>query len=374
MERDAQLRQIYYDSSDPGSYGGLEPLLRRAKEEGLAVNREQVKEFLRGEDTYTLHKTARRHYPRNRTIVGSIDKQWQADLADMQKLSRHNSGHKYLLTVIDCFSRYAWAIPVKSKDSKEMVRAFNLLFKTADPRKPERLQTDKGKEFLNKDMKAVLREHDIHHFTTNSDTKAAMVERFNRTLKTRMWRYFTAKNTYRYLDVLPNLLKSYNSSLHRSIGMRPCDVRKKHENAIWVRLYGSGGPARVTHRESPALGATVRLSKFKTIFDKGYLPNWTTEEFKVTGAQHQGDRASKRVYKLTDKLGEEIQGRFYKPEIQEISENPDKEYKIERVIKKRKIDGDTELLVKWQGLPDKLNSWVKQSEVSKLGRNKPAPE
>ena len=123
-------------------------------------------------------------------MVGSIDKQWQADLADMQCLSKNNDGYKYLLTVIDCFSKYAWAIPIKEKSAASLLKAFKHLFeKQAFPRKPNRLQTDKGKEFVNKQVQAYLKEQAIRHFASESDQKAAMVERFNRTLKGRMWKY-----------------------------------------------------------------------------------------------------------------------------------------------------------------------------------------
>jgi len=191
-ERDNQLDKIYYNPQDPGSFGGVTRLLKRAKEVGIPeISQAKVRDYLRDQQAYTLHKPARKHFLRNRTITGAIDKQWQADLADMQSLASSNSGYKYILTVIDIFSKFAWAIPIKSKSSKDMVPAFETLFKKSAPRKPERLQTDAGKEFLNKDVQALFKQKHIHHFFSASDNKAAVVERFNRTLKTRIWTYFT---------------------------------------------------------------------------------------------------------------------------------------------------------------------------------------
>ena len=113
---DQQLAKIYFDPSDPGSLGGAERLYQRAKVLRIkGASRRHVKRFLSAQSAYTLHKQARRHFPRNHTHVQGIDDQWQADLVDMQEFSRHNSGTKYLLTVIDVFSKYAWEIPLKRK-------------------------------------------------------------------------------------------------------------------------------------------------------------------------------------------------------------------------------------------------------------------
>ena len=102
--------------------------------------------------SYSLHKPSRKNFKRNQTVVGGIDQQWQADLADMQALSTRNKGTKFILTFIDVFSKYAWAIPVKNKGGPEMKNAFELLFQMSKRPKPDKLQTDSGKEFLNKEV------------------------------------------------------------------------------------------------------------------------------------------------------------------------------------------------------------------------------
>jgi transposase InsO family protein len=110
---DEELREIYRDPNDPGSLGGVQRLFERARAQGLeGVTLERVREFLRGEQAYTLHRPARRRYARNHIYVAGIDAQWQADLADMQALARANHGFRYLLTVIDVFSKFAWVAPV----------------------------------------------------------------------------------------------------------------------------------------------------------------------------------------------------------------------------------------------------------------------
>ena len=199
----------------------------------------------------------------------------------MQALSRENKGHKFIMPVIDIFSERALAIPIKNKSGKEMIAAFQHFFKEAHPRKPVRLQTDAGKEFLNKDLQGFLKREGVHHFVSNSDSKAAVVERFNRTLKSRIWTYFTAHQTRHYLDILPKIVDTYNNTYHRTIGRAPNQVRKKDANEILVWLYGDGDKEH-RHKMSEAKnGQMVGISKVKGAFDKGYIPNWSEEQFVV---------------------------------------------------------------------------------------------
>ena len=145
---------------------------------------------------------------------------------------------RYLLTVIDVFSKFAWAIPVHSKDAKAITAAFGPVLNTANPRHPRRLQIDKGKELFNSNFQALMKRHGIQHFASESDQKAAVVERFNRTIKARIWTYLSDCGTVRWVDVIQDLVDAYNNSRHRSIGMAPADVQKKDENRLWVRLFG----------------------------------------------------------------------------------------------------------------------------------------
>ena len=164
------LKRIYHNSQDPGSLGGIDRLLRRTKQlQDPSVNRQDVVEYLSGEQAYTLHRPARRHYQLNQINVGGIDSQWQPDLADMQGLARQNNGTRNLLTVIDVFSKFAWVEPVKTKEAPVVTAAFRKVLEVAAPRRPRRLQTDKGKEFVNASFANLMRNHGIKHFASNSD-------------------------------------------------------------------------------------------------------------------------------------------------------------------------------------------------------------
>ena len=155
----------------------------------------------------------------------------------MQTTAKWNKGTRYLLTVVDVLSKFAWVRPLKNKTGEAVVRAFQSIVKTSG-RKPQRLQTDKGKEFYNTKVQTWLKHEGIRHFSTHRDAKASVVERFNRTLKGRMYCYLTAANTLTYLDVLPALVKAFNSDVHRSIGMAPQDVTENNEAQVWQTLYG----------------------------------------------------------------------------------------------------------------------------------------
>lgn len=241
------------------------------------------------------------------------------------------------------------------KTGNEIVAAFQRIFNSSNGRVPEKLQTDKGLEFFNKEFKKFLKQKNIKHFAAESDMKASIAERFNRSLKERMWRYFTAQNTRRFVEVLPKLVNAYNHSFHRTIGMCPADVRAKHEKGIWIRMFGNLPIPQKRIKFSP--GDSVRMTRKKGDFEKGYMGHWTEEQFKVKEHKPLG----RSIYNLTDKAGEDILGPFYVEELQKVDTSRYK-YRIERIISHRKINGKKEILVKWTGWPYKFNTWILEKD------------
>jgi hypothetical protein len=362
---DKQLRNLYYAAGDPGSYGGVDRLYKRAKELGIPVTRKRVSEFLTNQLAYSIHKPARHKFIRNHTIVSNIDQQWQADLADMQSLSDVNDGYHYILTCIDILSRFAWAVPVRSKSGKDMLVAMKRLFQVARPRRPQRLQTDKGNEFFNATVSAYLRAQNVHHFASHSDQKAAVVERFNRTLKNRIWTYFTSNNTKRYVNVLGDIVSAYNNTVHRSTRMRPIDIDgEQAAQKAWYQLYyhaTSTGAQRPKKPPKPLpLEQRVRIAKWKGGFEKGYIPNWSREHFTIR--KHLPHPQS--LYNIEDASGEPIEGAFYNAELQPVTRN---RLEVERVLERRGRRGSvhSEVLVKWRGWPDKFNRWIPHRDLVK---------
>ena len=179
---------------DVHTQASLEGVKRFAKAHKLPLKKAQ--RILERDLAYTLHKPKRHHFPTLPVIVGGFDDQWATDLVEVQPLAKCNRGVQYLMTVVDALSKYAWVQPLKAKTGVAVVKAFDKILRQG--RKPNRLQTDRGKEFYNREFKQWTQKHGIHHFSTDGDAKAALVERFNRTLKERLYRYFTAANTFRF--------------------------------------------------------------------------------------------------------------------------------------------------------------------------------
>ena len=153
-----------------------------------------------------------------------MDDIWSADVVDMRWSSREKKGFKYLLNVIGVSTNTdAWSIPIKDKTGKSITDAFQKIVKTSE-RRPKKLWVDQGTEFYNRVFWRKLEENDVEMYSVYNEGKAVVVERFNRTMKERMWRYFSANNTHRYYDILDTLISSYNAKYHRSIKMSPKDA------------------------------------------------------------------------------------------------------------------------------------------------------
>ncbi len=269
------------------------------------------------QDTYTLHKPMHRNFKRNRVIIGGIDEQWQMDLADMQSMQKFNDGYRYLLVCIDVFSKYAWVVLLKNKTGPSLVEAFKIILSSGC--KPEKIMMDQGTEFLNRHFQALMKEEDIELYNTFNETKASILER----LKTKMWRYFTAKKTMRYIDILPDLV-----SVHRSIKTKPVDVTTENEKKVCHTLYDDH-----TEKKTPKykfkIGDQVRISKIKRKFEKGYLPNFSREVFSISKQIPRNPP----VYKIKDYHGEELKGTFYGKELQKVIVQQDNVYEIEKILR-----------------------------------------
>ena len=251
--------------------------------------------------------------------------------------------------------KYAWVVPLKQKTGKEMIRGLRRIFR--EGRRPVRIQSDQGKEFTNKEFRQAFKS--IHFFTTrNAETKASIVERFQRTLKARMWRYFTRHKTRRYVDVLADLVYGYNHTYHRSIQRAPAQVHAKNVLTVWKTLYGKQS-ADTTSRLQ--VGDRVRISKAKRTFEKGYLPNWTKELFTISRKV-----PGRNVYRIQDDHGEELEGTFYEKELQQVIKDDDV-YEVEEILgyKKRRVGKKviSEVKVRWKGYPPSFDSWIPQADL-----------
>lgn len=298
-----------------------------------------------------LHRPARRNYPRRRVITKGIDDLWQCDLVEMIPYARENRGYKYLLTIIDVFSKFVFAEPIKSKTGENVTSALAKVFKQSG-RAPKNLQTDNGKEFYNSKFKALMKKHNVNHYSTFSNMKASVCERFNRTLKTIMWKEFNYQGSHKWLGTLAGLLDRYNNRRHRTLGIKPVEVTRKNEKYLLNTVYSN---IKITGRAKLKVGEYVRISKFKNIFDKGYEPNWSTEVFVVDKIRY----SNPVTYLLKDMQGAPIKGGFYEHELQ-----PTKFHNVYLIEKTLRMKG-SKAYVKWLGFDKSHNSWVNKSDITK---------
>ncbi|KAF4520552.1 hypothetical protein B566_EDAN008751 [Ephemera danica] len=349
-----RLSKIYYDTENPAGYSTAYSLWK-ACEKKYSITR--IRNWLQSQNTFTLHKQRQTNFKRQRYYVTNIADLYQADLCDLRNLAKENDNMKYILTVIDVFSKRAWAIPIINKTATEIIKAFKIVFQT---RKPIKLQTDKGTEFLAKPVQTYLKENSVNFFTSNQPAvKASICERFNRTLKTKMWKYFTYSGSYRYIDVLPKLVNAYNGTKHSSTGLAPKNVCETNILEVWRNLYGGFGRyKKITFSSTPVktymVGDSVRIAKEKFTFEKGFSPNWTDEIFKISKVLN----TSPVTYEIVDLNNEKILGKFYEKEIQMVSVNKKSTFEIDKILKTKGKGNSRMLLVRWRGYSEKFDSWI----------------
>ena len=255
-----------------------------------------------------LHHRVIKTFPKRRVYVDSVDQTWAVDLVDMQQYSKQNKHYKYLLAVIDIFSKYGWLIPLKNKTGPTVAEEFRKLFRE---RKPKFIWSDKGKEFYNRQVKELLKENDIELYSTENEEKSSVVERWIGTMKQHMYKYFTANETFKYYDILNSLVKNYNNTVHSSIKMTPVFASKlENELTVYKNLYPekSEKPKKAKFK----VGDRVRISKKKGKFEKGYTTRWTREIFVIEKVLN----TNPITYKIKDLKDEEIKGSFYEQELQ----------------------------------------------------------
>ena len=286
---------------------------------GLGIDR-------RNQLTNELHKPVRRRFDKRTVFAKQVDDIWTADLVDMSSFSRSNKGYKYLLTVIDVFSKYGWIVPLKTKTDKDVAQAFRKLFLGGPP---SRLWTDKGTEFYNQQLTAVLVANNVTLYSTENEEKSSIVERWNRTMKNIIWKYFTANNTQEYIDVLPSMVEKYNNTYHRSIMLTPSDTgdpsNYQHvHNAFYAKVNARKATSPNFH-----VGDKVRITRKKGTFEKGFTPNWTEEVFTSSSV----NATKPPTYAIKYTLGEPVEGTFYEQELQLSAQE---KFRIERVLRKKK--------------------------------------
>ncbi|WAR31101.1 YMD3-like protein [Mya arenaria] len=358
------LKNIYYNPKHAAAFAGPQKLDKVVKNEGkFNIGMHRIRRFLHDQESYSLHKPVRRRFQRNYVVSAGKDDLWMADLIDMVKFADWNQGFKYILLVIDTFSKYVWLQPLKYKTGDEVARAFEKIFTTSN-RSPTKLITDKGQEFRAKKVQNLMKKKEVHYFPTQNETKASTSERAILTIKTRLMRYFSYKETATFLPVIQDIADSYNKTHHRTIGMRPVDVKATNQEEVRLATYFTRNPK--SRKQGPKLkpfklkvGDFVRISHLRNVFTRAYDETYTGEVFKV---HKRYNRGTLPVYRLRDLQDEDITGTFYESELQKTSYNENSAFKIEKILKTKGKGLNQQYFVKWKYYPRKFNSWIKASD------------
>jgi len=281
------------------------------------------------------HASAFKSRAFRKVITLGKDDVWPMDLVDMGTWASENSGYVMLLTVIDCFTRYAWAVPVKRKDQKASWQAFLFVLQQSG-RVPAKIWSDYGGEFYNETWKKQLKERGIDHYSTfTSQHKASVVERFNRTLKEMMWRCFTENGDHTWVSerkvngrievggLVFDLVDAYNHKIHsaltfvdgtgtkRKLSPAEASALSDADSArLWRAQYGEFAVPALA-RPKYAMGTVVRISRLKGEFEKGYTPRWSDEVYRIIGISS----TYPVLYFLRGVDGTEMKGGFYQSEL-----------------------------------------------------------
>lgn len=363
------LNKIYNDPKSIGGFGGVLKLYKAAKKTIPEITIKDVKDYLKTSNAYTLHLLKKRKFKRRRILAPRPKAFFTSDLADMTLLAKHNNDIKYLLVCVDIFSRFAHVVPLSTKSGQSVSEAMKAVLDLPSSKGVRKLNTDKGGEFYNKYMKRLLDSKNIDLYSVFSqETKASIAERFIRTLKTKIYKYLTAYNTLTYINVLPDMVKTYNRTPHRGLkGKIPIDVHALSSPQDVTRqfklMYKGEQQTKPRISNHLSVGDTVRLALSNRIskFKRGFHQQNTKEIFTIAQID---TKQPVPLYYLKDLNNRLIEGGFYREELTPtyLSDT----FEIERIISKRKVGNTTLYKVRYVGYDSSFDQWVNSDDVKKL--------
>ena len=243
-------------------------------------------------------------FDRIKIIPHYKDECWSIDLIDRSSLSKYNKNYKFIFTIIDKYTKYAWAIPLKDKSGKSTTTAFKSLIEKAK-RKPDKIWSDRGKEFYNKTFLDFLKEQNIQIYSTNSDLKAVFVERFNRTLLDLIKEHMYIEGKACWLNHLDAAMEKYNNRVHGTTKMTPFEMVTNTNKINNIKINKNEKILKFQ------VGDYVRVPDKRNIYSKGYTTNWNRELFKI----HKINPTNPVTYGLVDENNEQIEGKYYEQEL-----------------------------------------------------------
>ena len=296
-----------------------------------------------------IYRPARVNFKRRKVTLKSINDLFALDLIDIQNYSKENNGFRYILVGINGFTKKAYTEPLKNKKGETVTQAFRNMLRRMKYN-PIHIWTDLGREFYCKPFKALMDEKNIKLYSThNEKLKSVFVERLIRTLKTNLFKQFEIQGSYKWVAILPKLVRQYNNKIHSTTKMKPNSVKKSHEKQLLNTVYKT--EINTSKHEKFEIGDIVRISKYRSIFSKGYLPNWSTELFKIASRNYTVPES----YRIKDMNGEVILGSFQNYELQKTKYEDI--YLVEKILQRK----NDEVLVKYLGFDTPV--WQKKNSI-----------
>ena len=323
-----------------------------------------IKKFLATNESYTLLRPERKptvHAPTLSFFPGDV---LQGDLFFVDKISEHNNGVKYILSIICVHSKYAYLEPMKTKSAKETKEKLGLILQRM-PSKPNIMTFDQGSEFKNETVINFLRKLNIRQFFAMGEYKCAVVERFQKTIQKLIYSFLVENETLRFIDVLQNLVANYNSTIHSTISpLTPLDALDIKNVHILEKSHSKNKVLRRIKKVKPKFkkGDRVRISLKKSKFTRSYDIANTYEEFIIE------EVLLHRIvpfYILKDLKNRVLSGKFTQNQLQHIN----LEMHRGNIIAERKRKGKKkEYLMKFKGYDDSFNEWVSETDTKRLNK------
>ena len=334
-----ELAKIYYDPKQPGSFSGLAKLDKAVKDrKKFCISKPRIRQWLREQETYSSLRGVRRKFARPRVMVDGANEMWDVDLADVSNTADENNGTKFLLVTVDVFIRKAHIQPLKGKKSDAVVEALKTIFREE---KPVKIRSDKGSEFVNRKVAKFLKDENVLHSVTQNEVKANYAERFIKMFKNKLNHLFLHEQDLSYLDALQDLVNGYNGTVHGSIGTTPVRAStKSKEDELWEDQYVYPFWKDLQKRKGKKkksnfaymIGQQVKISFLREPFSREYHQRWTSEIFTI---RKRTRLAGIPVYEIEDFARDTVEGIFYRNELQKVQFQPDRAFKIEKIVQRQ---------------------------------------
>ena len=357
------IRKNYTTPGHPTAYAGITAVQNYYNGQ---FSRSEVESVLHSLDAYTRHREYKQPAYYNPYYVYKQRQEIQADLIDVRAHSQKNDGYNYLLLLIDLFSRKIWVYPTKTKQGVEIRNILEeWLNNLGDNRKPKQFNSDAGKEFKNGTVSRMMQAKNIRQTFASGTSKAAYAERANKTFQILLNKYMTDVQSLRYIDVLPDLVTSYNTRPHRSLdGMTPEEADRPEEQQHVRGILTKNHAMRALSARKKAklqVGDMVRVKYLPKKLGgaaRAYNPQFSGEYFEIVDVN---TRMMVPMYKIRSmNTGEEISDRFYSNELQKVRGDV---FKVEKILRTRGRGLNKEVLVKWQFFDDHHNSWEPERNI-----------